>query len=50
VALGSGASGFVSGYGQGAVAGAVLAATLALIALVAVPNFRPLTAPQVAIH
>jgi EmrB/QacA subfamily drug resistance transporter len=50
VALGSGASGFVSGYGQGAVAGAVLAAALALIALVSVPKFRPLTAPQVAIH
>jgi len=50
VALGSGASGFVSGYGQGAVAGAILAAALALIALVAVPKFRPLTAAQVAIH
>src|SRR5262249_18772389 len=50
VALGSGASGFVSGYGEGAIAGAVLAAALALIALVAVPKFRPLTAPQAAIH
>jgi MFS family permease len=50
VALGSGASGLVSGYGQGAVAGAILAAALALIALVAVPKFRPLTAAQVAIH
>jgi EmrB/QacA subfamily drug resistance transporter len=50
VALGSGASGFVSGYGQGAVAGAILAAALALIALVAVPKFRPVTAARVAIH
>jgi hypothetical protein len=40
----------VSGYGQGAVAGAILAAALALIALVAVPKFRPLTAAQVATH
>jgi EmrB/QacA subfamily drug resistance transporter len=50
VALGSGASGFVTGYGRGAVAGAILAAALALIALVAVPQVRPLTAAQVAIH
>jgi EmrB/QacA subfamily drug resistance transporter len=50
VALGSGASGFVTGYGQGAVAGAVLAAALALIALVAVPKFRPVNAAQAAIH
>jgi EmrB/QacA subfamily drug resistance transporter len=50
VALGSGAGGFVSGYGQGAVTGAILAAVLALIALVAVPRLRPLTAKQVAIH
>jgi hypothetical protein len=50
VALGSGASGFVGGYGQGAIAGAILAAALALIALVAVPRFRPVAATQVAIH
>ena len=50
VALGSGASGFVSGYGQGAVAGAILAVALALIALVAVPKFRPVSPAQVAIH
>jgi MFS family permease len=50
VALGSGSSGFVSGYGQGAVAGAILAAALALIALVAVPKFRPVSAAQAAIH
>jgi len=40
----------VTGYGRGAVAGAILAAALALIALVAVPQVRPLTAAQVAIH
>ena len=49
-AVALGASGFVSGYGEGAIAGAVLAAALALIALVAVPKYRPLTGPQVAIH
>ena len=53
VALGSvvaGGGGFVHGYGQGAVAGALIAAALGLIALTAVPSFRPATAQKVALH
>jgi MFS family permease len=53
VALGSnttGSASFVTGYGQGAIAGALVAAVLGLIAVVAVPAFRPLTARQVAMH
>ena len=53
VALGVGATGgarFVHGYGEGALAGAAIAGVLALIALVAVPTFRPMTAQQAAMH
>jgi EmrB/QacA subfamily drug resistance transporter len=52
VALGAGMTGaaFVTGYGDGAIAGAAIAAALALIALLAVPSFRPETAAHVAMH
>ena len=53
VALGGGAAGgaaFAGGYGEGALAGALIAAALALIAVVAVPAFRPVAAQQVAMH
>ena len=52
VALGSGAAGtgFVHGYGKGALAGALIAVVLALIAVVAVPTFRPVSGHQIAIH
>jgi EmrB/QacA subfamily drug resistance transporter len=46
----AGGGGFVHGYGQGAVAGALIAAALGLIALTAVPSFRPATAQKVALH
>jgi EmrB/QacA subfamily drug resistance transporter len=52
VALGAGSTGaaLVNGYGDGALAGALIAAVLALVALVAVPTFRPAAAHQVAVH
>jgi len=52
VALGSVAAGrvFVQGYGKGALAGAVIALVLALVAVVAVPAFRPVAGHQIAIH
>ena len=46
----TGAAGLAGSYGDGALTGAVIAAALALIALVAVPTFRPLTAQQAAMH
>ncbi len=52
VALGSAAAGtaFVHGYSKGALAGALIAAVLALIAVVAVPAFRPVAAHRIAMH
>ncbi len=53
VALGAGATGgagLAGSYGDGALMGALIAAALALIALVAVPTFRRLTAQQAAMH
>jgi MFS family permease len=50
IAFGSGASSFVIGYGHGALAGAVIAATLALVSLVAIPTTRSASGPQLAIH
>jgi fucose permease len=52
VALGAGSTGaaLVNGYGDGALTGALIAAALALVALVAVPTFRPAAAHQVAVH
>jgi EmrB/QacA subfamily drug resistance transporter len=50
IAFGSGAAGFVSGYGHGALAGAVIAAVLALVSLVAVPTTRSAAGPQLAMH
>jgi hypothetical protein len=52
VALGAGTVGaaFVNGYGDGALTGALIAAALALVAMVAVPTFRPAAAHQVAMH
>jgi EmrB/QacA subfamily drug resistance transporter len=43
-------AGFVSAYGDGGLAGALIAAALGVIALIAVPSFRPLVADQAAIH
>jgi EmrB/QacA subfamily drug resistance transporter len=53
VALGAGATGgagLAGGYGDGALTGALIAAALALIAVVAVPAFRPLAVQQAAMH
>ena len=53
VALGAGAiggAGFADGYGEGSLAGAVIAAALALVAIVAMPEFRPLASHRAAIH
>ncbi len=53
VALGAGSAvgaGFTDGYGQAAVAGAIIAGVLALVALIAVPAFRPAARHQVAMH
>lgn len=44
------AAGLASGYGRGAWAGALIAAALALIALLAVPAFRPDQARRAAFH
>jgi EmrB/QacA subfamily drug resistance transporter len=52
VALAAGATGAAraNGYGDGALTGALIAVALALVALVAVPTFRPVAAHQVSIH
>jgi EmrB/QacA subfamily drug resistance transporter len=50
IALGSGAGGFVVGYGHGALAGAAIAGTLALVSLVAMPATRSASGPQLAMH
>jgi len=49
-AVALGASEFADGYGDGALAGGLIAATLAVIAAVTVPTFRPATAQQAAVH
>ena len=48
-ALATGAA-FVAGYGNGALAGAVIAATLAGLALVTVPAIKPAGAQHVGLH
>jgi EmrB/QacA subfamily drug resistance transporter len=50
IAFGAGAGSFVIGYGHGALAGAVIAATLALVSLVAIPTTRSASGPQLAMH
>jgi EmrB/QacA subfamily drug resistance transporter len=50
IAFGSGAAGFVTGYGHGALAGALIAAGLALVSLVAIPAARSASGPQLAMH
>jgi EmrB/QacA subfamily drug resistance transporter len=50
IAFGSGAAGFVTGYGHGALAGAVIAALLAVVSLVAIPTTRSASGPQLAMH
>ena len=53
VAFGSGGAsgaGLVTGYAHGTVAGAAIAATLALVAVIAVPHLRPTGAQRVALH
>jgi EmrB/QacA subfamily drug resistance transporter len=53
VAFGAGGAtgaGLVNGYGRGTVAGAAIAAALALLALIAVPQLRPTGAQRVALH
>jgi hypothetical protein len=50
IAFGSGAAGFVTGYGHGALAGAVIAAILAIVSLVAIPTTRSAGGPQLAMH
>ncbi len=50
LAVGATGSAFTNGYGDAALTGALIAAALALVALVAVPTFRPMSARQVAIH
>jgi EmrB/QacA subfamily drug resistance transporter len=50
IAFGSGAGSFVIGYGHAALAGAVIAATLALVSLVAIPTTRSANGPQLAMH
>ena len=50
IAFGSGAGGFVVGYGHGALAGAAIAGTLALVSLVAMPATRSASGPQLAMH
>jgi MFS family permease len=51
-ALGSAATGtaFTDGYGRGALASALIAAALALIAVLAIPPFRPVAAQRIAMH
>jgi hypothetical protein len=41
---------FVSGYGEGALVGTAIAAALALVAVLAVPAFRPLDVRQASMH
>ncbi len=52
VSLGSAATAtaFAHGYTKGAVAGALIAGVLALIAVVAVPTFRPIAAHRTTMH
>ena len=50
IAFGSGAGRFVVGYGHGALAGAAIAATLALVSLVAIPTTKMASGPQLAMH
>jgi EmrB/QacA subfamily drug resistance transporter len=50
IAFGSGAGSFVIGYGHGALAGAAIAATLAVVSLVAIPTTRSASGPQLAMH
>jgi MFS family permease len=53
VALRAGASagaGFIGGYDNGTLTAALIGAALAVIAVIAVPAFRPVTAQQAAIH
>jgi hypothetical protein len=38
------------GYGAGSLAGVLIAAVLALIALLAIPTFRPVAVHQTAMH
>jgi EmrB/QacA subfamily drug resistance transporter len=49
-ATGAGGAGFADGYGDGTVAGALIAATLALVAALAIPTFRPVAAQRAAVH
>ena len=50
MALGAGGTGFVNGYGDGALAGALVAGTLAVIAALAIPASRPGPARHAAVH
>jgi len=53
VAFGAGGvtgAGLVTGYGHGTLVGAAIAAALALVAVVAVPQLRPTGAQRVALH
>jgi EmrB/QacA subfamily drug resistance transporter len=50
LATGSTGSAFANGYDKGALTGALIAMALALVALVAVPTFRPVATHQVSIH
>jgi hypothetical protein len=50
LATGSTGSAFANGYDKGALTGALIAMALALVALAAVPSFRPVASHQVSIH
>jgi hypothetical protein len=53
VALGAGVAsgaGFAAHYDSGALGGAIIAAALAVIAMIAVPAFRPTTVSRAAMH
>jgi predicted MFS family arabinose efflux permease len=50
IAFGAGAGTFAMSYGHGALAGAAIAATLALVSLVAMPTTRSASGPQLAMH
>ena len=53
VAFGAGGvtgAGLVTGYGHGTIVGAAIAAALALVAVIAVPQLRPTGAQRVALH
>jgi hypothetical protein len=54
IALGAGTqaagAGFADGYADGSLAAALLAGALALLAVAAVPAFRPAAGQRVALH